>query len=278
MRSEVIAVTPELAAEWLGRNAPENRSISKRRVRAWVGEMRAGRWELTHQGIAFSAAGVLVDGQHRLTAVVESGVTVNMLVFFDVPTTYSGPIDQGFVRTTATITGRSNSYIAMVRHLHRLQFRVPGLEALPLGRVQQMILEYETDLSAVWESVGQVKGYVTGPVLAALAFAHPVDPQMVLQFGTQVRYGDRLERNSPAYSFRQWMVSGGANNRETWPTLMATLNAARHHLAGAPLARIFTGESGYRAFCSRRRSMGIHPTPGTDRAPTMSFNAVSEMN
>lgn len=46
--------------------------------------MRRGDWLVTHQGIAFDTRGVLVDGQHRLGAVVEADVTVKIAVFTDV--------------------------------------------------------------------------------------------------------------------------------------------------------------------------------------------------
>lgn len=77
--SEVVKVTPEMAALWLERNGG-NRSVSAARVEFYAKQMRAGEWKLTHQGIAFDRSGDLVDGQHRLWAVIESGVAVKMLV------------------------------------------------------------------------------------------------------------------------------------------------------------------------------------------------------
>jgi len=47
--------------------------------------MKAGRWKLTHVGIAFDINNVLQDGQHRLWAVVFSGRTVEMSVTFNTP-------------------------------------------------------------------------------------------------------------------------------------------------------------------------------------------------
>jgi hypothetical protein len=42
--------------------------------------MKGGSWRLTHQGIAFNCDGTLLDGQHRLAAIIESGIAVQMLV------------------------------------------------------------------------------------------------------------------------------------------------------------------------------------------------------
>ena len=79
MKAEVMFITPELASEMLQRNT-NNRDIRTNHVNRIADEMRAGRWSLTHQGIAFNCDGTLIDGQHRLMAIVKSGVPQNMLV------------------------------------------------------------------------------------------------------------------------------------------------------------------------------------------------------
>ena len=79
MQSQIMEVTPSLAAEWLKSNN-FNRNISHPTVARYASDMCNGKWKLTHQGIAFDGQGVLVDGQHRLSAVIKSGVTVPMMV------------------------------------------------------------------------------------------------------------------------------------------------------------------------------------------------------
>lgn len=81
---KVLQVTPQQAAVWLKENT-HNRPLKPSVVRRYAREMLAGRWMLTHQGIAFSASGWLLDGQHRLAAVVESGVTVPMILWTGMP-------------------------------------------------------------------------------------------------------------------------------------------------------------------------------------------------
>ena len=77
-----VAITPATASEWLRHNTL-NRPIMAAVVRRYAEEMRQGRWEYTHQGVAFDVNGVLVDGQHRLLAIVESGCTITMQVTFN---------------------------------------------------------------------------------------------------------------------------------------------------------------------------------------------------
>lgn len=74
----VVNVTPTLAKQWLGKN--HNRKLRKSVVDAYAKQMASGQWSQSHQGIAFSPTGELLDGQHRLAAVVQSGVPVSLVV------------------------------------------------------------------------------------------------------------------------------------------------------------------------------------------------------
>lgn len=79
MRSEVLMITPEAAAEMLRKNS-RNRALMLSHVQSLASQMKAGQFRTTHQGIAFLEDGTLADGQHRLAAIVMSGVTVKMMV------------------------------------------------------------------------------------------------------------------------------------------------------------------------------------------------------
>lgn len=82
-------ISPEQAARWLERN-DNNRNVNVAKVKKMAKDMREGHWDTTHQG---------VDGQHRLLAIVESGVTVRMNVTFNAAK--SQHIDSGNIRSMA---------------------------------------------------------------------------------------------------------------------------------------------------------------------------------
>jgi hypothetical protein len=90
----IMEVGPELAARWLEGNT-HNRPLKQPLVDRFVRDMQAGRWRLTHQGIAFDADGVLIDGQHRLWAVTLSTKTVQLRVFFNEPIENMIAVDTG---------------------------------------------------------------------------------------------------------------------------------------------------------------------------------------
>lgn len=101
--TRIEEIDPDLAAILLEGNV-RNRSISKSTVEAYARDMVDGRWALTHQGIALDREGRLVDGQHRLTAVVRSGVTIRMAVTYNVdPETYRVVDTNARARSTADV-------------------------------------------------------------------------------------------------------------------------------------------------------------------------------
>ena len=85
IKAEVVNVNPELAQKWLNKNITNNRTINEGRVTAYANEMKARNWILNGQAIQFDEGGSLIDGQHRLSAVIRSGMTVQMLVVKNVP-------------------------------------------------------------------------------------------------------------------------------------------------------------------------------------------------
>lgn len=98
----IVVVTPAMASEWLKRNT-RNRHISESYVDSLARDMESGRWMFTHQGIAFDCDGNLLDGQHRLTAIVRSGVPLRMVVTHGMSRNSIAGIDQGNVRSASDV-------------------------------------------------------------------------------------------------------------------------------------------------------------------------------
>lgn len=102
IRLELVVVTPELATTWLDAKEP-NRTLKKRRIVEWTRDMEAGRWRPIPSPIWIDTHGRLIDGEHRLTAVVESGATVGMWVAFGVPEQWRSLVDSNTPRSAADV-------------------------------------------------------------------------------------------------------------------------------------------------------------------------------
>ncbi len=79
IESKIMLVTPQMAKEWLDKNL-SNRNISIMIVNRYANDMKAGKWAVSPHGIVFDPDGNLLDGQHRLCAVIESGCPVKMVI------------------------------------------------------------------------------------------------------------------------------------------------------------------------------------------------------
>lgn len=80
-----MLVTPTIAKGWLAQDNQNYRVPDEHVIDGLARAMSAGEWKLTPQGISFDPEGLLIDGQHRLYAIVKSGVSVWMFVAFNVP-------------------------------------------------------------------------------------------------------------------------------------------------------------------------------------------------
>jgi hypothetical protein len=104
-------VTPAVAARWLALNE-NNRNIRSKVVESYARDMAAGNWCFTGEAVKFDKDGNLLDGQHRLMAVVRSGATVRLLIISDVDASAQAVMDSGARRSAAdslTLGGTRNA-------------------------------------------------------------------------------------------------------------------------------------------------------------------------
>lgn len=99
-----VDITPEYAKELLASNH-KNRNIRTAHVDGLKRDMRKGSWRYTGDPIRVSwpteefPNGVLLDGQHRLSAIVESGTTQKMIIVSGLDPKSKIVMDTGVRRT-----------------------------------------------------------------------------------------------------------------------------------------------------------------------------------
>lgn len=218
VRSKVQTITPTKASRWLQLNTA-NRPTSKPVVHSFAEVMRRGDWKVTHQGIAFDTNGVLVDGQHRLAAVVEADAAVDMTVFTSVPADTFDVLDTGKRRNAAdalAIEGEKSTPVlaSMLRTVwlyhHRPDATWSGRTATVTNR---QILDTLHEHPGVREYVvlGERTATETGMIKSAAAAAsYLVDhanPQADLDpWWEGLLEGAGLTRDDPRLRFRNTML------------------------------------------------------------------------
>lgn len=97
-------VTPALARLLVKQIDPEQqRRLKKQKVRDLSKQIQQGHWHLNAETIKISDTGRVLDGQHRLQAVIHADRAVDVYVAFGLPDAYFGRIDRGIVRTAGDI-------------------------------------------------------------------------------------------------------------------------------------------------------------------------------
>lgn len=102
MKAEMKLITPDLAREYLQKNIV-NRNISIQHVRGLMKDIINNNWVMSPQGISFNDEGILIDGQHRLSAVIMANKPITSLVFFDVPKNVFTVLDTGKRRNAGDV-------------------------------------------------------------------------------------------------------------------------------------------------------------------------------
>lgn len=114
MNIKSVFITPEVARKMLESNTA-NRPLSKSVVSALAGAMKRGEWKENGDTIRVGEKGVLLDGQHRLSAIVLSGISQKYIVVSDLEPETFKTIDQGRKRSASDMLaiGGAKHYTAL---------------------------------------------------------------------------------------------------------------------------------------------------------------------
>ncbi|SDT83881.1 hypothetical protein [Gordonia westfalica] len=99
--ASTIFVDPAMARRVLAKNT-HNRPIKESQVVRLMAEMTSGRWKYNGEAIKWSIDDVLLDGQHRLTALArmdDNFPAIPFLVVRGLPADTQSTMDQGTTRT-----------------------------------------------------------------------------------------------------------------------------------------------------------------------------------
>jgi hypothetical protein len=80
MEAKLEIITPQIAEKYLTKNVCNYRRYAKQVAMAYADDMKTGNWKANGEAIKFNKSGFLVDGQHRLNAIIMAQVPVEMMV------------------------------------------------------------------------------------------------------------------------------------------------------------------------------------------------------
>lgn len=251
MRHEVVRVTPEMATQWLAKPGDAQRKVDRNAVVKYARAMAEGRWfEPTIDPIALDGDGFLMNGQHRLLAVIRAEWSGDMLVAFDVDPAMFGVIDTGRRRLAQQfITVRSATAVASIVRLTLWYYRRWPLpprgynlswdndEILSAVTADADALEVAVRAAdAVHRSCG-VPVSVHGAVLY-IARNQGADEGRVQEWVDGLATGAGLSVNDPRLQLRNRMLGAAHIRRDTVAMWQITARAFNAWVQGRDLARL----------------------------------------
>lgn len=103
LQSKIMTITPAQATAWLDANKFDNRNVSDRNVAKIVRDIKADKWVFDGTPIRFDSAGNILDGQHRLWAIVMANKPCESVIVTGLEEKAKLVIDTGKSRTSADV-------------------------------------------------------------------------------------------------------------------------------------------------------------------------------
>lgn len=255
VHGEVVLVTPEMASAWLDDlERPKNRRVSQREVRQIAEAIKRDEWQVTGSAVQFDAGGNLIDGQHRLEAVVLAERPVPMFVATGIEPSAIAVLDQGRKRSVAdflTIHGYADAnnlaaamgQLIVFRHYKTFSLRKANYYPTP-NEVLQALREREAGVVETLKIAHLVRGKLWGvPVSTLGALLHllgEVDHADMEEFAFQLRTGAGVDDIDAVFALRTRLMNAAASRRKLGRDEFAaiTIKAWNAWRAGEPVAAL----------------------------------------
>lgn len=181
-------ITPTQAEEIL-KNIHENqRSVRRSHVIRLANDMIRGRWKDNPSPIIFSKEGKLLDGQHRLTALMLAKKSINLFVANDTDQSVYSVLDRGLSRSiTDSIHAAGHKQVTarMVATIRAAMDLFGGIDDCQFtdADILAVYLKYKDEVEIAMSCGYLVNGVWKGMILRALVYYKdsPLEYQRILR-------------------------------------------------------------------------------------------------
>jgi hypothetical protein len=227
-------ITPTMAKNLLKNNIG-NRKMRQRIVTQYASDMASGRWKFNGDAIRIDSKGNVLDGQHRLQAIVESGVAQTMLVVRGLEESVRSVIDIGAKRSFANLlawhgykhtaqVGASVKWCMMYERglidYHRSFTEGSSTAVAGTPPTHQEMLEWLSEHQEIAESTGYVVNHplvtrACQTVLSVIGYYARVENKWAdfVFFYESLRTGANLSEGDPILTLRGWLEWNNLRDR-----------------------------------------------------------------
>lgn len=241
MQCEVETITPAIAQQMLEHN-DTNRPLKKGHIKRLADSMKAGDWRLNGETIKLNGE-ELIDGQHRLWAVISSNTPIKSYVIRGIRKDAFDSIDIGKVRTVADTLARDgmSHYNALAGAMKTIQswkaknFKLPKMTPAEAHRLLAECPGLEDSLAFVHEL--DLRGMVGAGAATGLHWMMAQSSRgKADSFWLSLSTGEQLTKSSPVYLLRELMRRNTGVHKLSWMLLqLLTVKAWNSYVTGRPI-------------------------------------------
>jgi hypothetical protein len=220
MKMEIENITPAVAKAYLA-TSEGNRNLKHAHLASLVSMINSDQFVMNGSPIRFDQAGHLIDGHHRLNAIVIADRAVRMLVIRGISLEAKQTIDVGVPRSVADQLKivRGEQHVALQVAYVNWALRLLTGHIVPIKTLDQF-----DDWSKVFgagikmvhdQNVHLTRFMRAAPVGAALAFAYKANPERITDLVNKLRDGENLKRTETAYTIREFLVRSATGEGKT---------------------------------------------------------------
>ena len=221
-----VILTPVLAAELLKQN-PHNRSMRNAKYAQLLDDVRSGRWVFNGEPILISAEGLLNDGQHRCTAVVEANTPIDVNMTFGLSRDSRVTVNQGAPKGTSDFLQMDSvpnaSLVAAIGRLVIAYERTGGTSQGDGSKVsagsiiERFAYDKHMAISATFAStMHRHSRRFAAPAIIGMCHllftrADPADAETYMR---QVCMGESIKQKDPAFAVREGLLRDRLSRNE----------------------------------------------------------------
>lgn len=219
--SKLEVITPEIAKQLLETNT-SNRSVNARNLDAIIADMSKGVFKQTGESIKIAENGILLDGQHRLHAIIKTGKTLSMWVVRGLDNDAFKYIDTGRSRKASDVLAiegvyratkmatmskfiinfQKSRYVAVAEHSLQFGSRISNAD------ISAFVAKNKNDLEDSYHyGHNKYNKIISGTTLASFHYIfNKIDSKDADDFCHKISEGADLKTSSPIHLLRQRLI------------------------------------------------------------------------
>lgn len=214
---QLVLLTPQVAKHWLDNHNGHNRALREGAAEAYAADIIAGKWVETGDTIKVAPDGTVVDGQHRLAAIVKANTPLTMMLVSNVPIAAQDNIDNGIRRTFPDILKlrkerHYNLLAAAIKRVWCWENGYRGKSSRWARVTVTQLLDALDEFPTVRDSVDVAAGVKRGAEIrgSVVALCHwlfnQIEPEDCEFFFARLRDGANLHVEHPIYVLRRTLA------------------------------------------------------------------------